>query len=257
MAAEAVAAAREARSLTDEHAGRASLGLLALGLGRVHDAVDELAPLQRLWAESTHLEPSSAAFVPDLVEAHAQAGDLDEARRVLAHFRDAADKTQRQWALAAGARCEGILGDDFTEPFERSLALLDGSPLALDRARTQLAYGTRLRRAGSRREARRHLRAAREAFASVDAAPWADRAAAELRATGETVGPRTPDRRGQLTPQELQIAALVGEGKTNKEIAAQLYLSPKTIEYHLANAYRKLEVHSRVELARVLSAVRP
>ena len=98
-----------------------------------------------------------------------------------------------------------------------------------------------------------HLRAAHEVFAAVDAAPWAERAAAELRATGETVGPRTPDRRGQLTPQELQIATLVGEGKTNKEVAAQLYLSPKTIEYHLASVYRKLGIHSRVELARSLA----
>jgi len=78
-------------------------------------------------------------------------------------------------------------------------------------------------------------------------------AASELRATGETVGPRTSDRRAELTPQEPQIAGLVGEGRTNKEIAAQLYLSPKTIEYHLGNTYRKLGVHSRVELARIVA----
>ncbi len=187
----------------------------------------------RLWAGSTHIEPSSAPFVPDLVEAHAHLGDVDEARRVLAVFSDRAERTHRRWALAATARREGILAgvDDFTEPFERSLELLASSPLALDRARTQLAYGERLRRAGSRREARTHLRAAHAAFAAVDAAPWTERAAAELRATGETVGPRTPDRRAQLTPQELQIAHLVSEGRTNREIATQLYLSPKTIEY--------------------------
>jgi DNA-binding CsgD family transcriptional regulator len=253
VAADALVAARESHGLPDEFVAHGALGLLALGEGHHEDVVDELAPVERLWAESTHIEPSSAVFVPDLVEARVHLGEVEEARRVLENFRAAAERAQRQWALAAAARCEGLLADDFSEPFERSLALLDGSPLALDRARTQLSYGERLRRAGSRREARTYLRAAHEAFAAVDAAPWAERAAAELRATGETVGPRTPDRRGQLTPQELQIAHLVAEGRTNREVAAQLYLSPKTIEYHLANAYRKLGVHSRVELARVVS----
>jgi DNA-binding CsgD family transcriptional regulator len=250
VADEALAAARESYVLPDELAAHGALGLLAVGLGRYEEAVDELAPLHRLWAGSTHIEPSSAAFVPDLVEAHAHLGEVEEARRVLESFSGPAERTRRQWALAAVARAEGILAgaNAFAEAFERSLALLDSSPLTLDRARTQLSYGERLRRGGRRREARTHLRAAHEAFAAVDAVPWAERAAAELRATGATVGPRTPDRRAELTPQELQIADLVGEGKTNKEIASQLYLSPKTIEYHLANAYRKLGVHSRVEL---------
>ncbi len=251
--AEAVVAGR--KGSPDDLFACGAVGLLALGLGRHEEAVDELAPFDRLWAGSTHVEPSSALFVPDLVEAYIHVGEDAEARRVLGRFAERAERTQRQWALAAAARCEGLLAgvNDYDALFERSLALLDGSPLALDRARTQLAYGERLRRAGKRREARAHLRAAHEAFAAVDAAPWTERAAAELRATGETVGPRTPDRRAELTPQELQIAHLVGEGKTNKEIATQLYLSPKTIEYHLANAYRRLGVHSRVELARVVA----
>jgi DNA-binding CsgD family transcriptional regulator len=228
--------------------------LLSIGLGRYEDAVDELAPAHQLWADSTHIEPGSAPFVPDLVEARAHLGDTEDAQRVLAHLSDAAEKTQRRWALAAVARCEGILAgaDAYAQPFERSLELLTSSPLPLDRARTQLAYGERLRRAGKRRDARTHLRAAHEAFAAVDAAPWADRAASELRATGETVGPRTPDRRRELTPQELQIAHLIGQGKTNKEIGSQLFLSPKTIEYHLTNTYRKLGVHSRAEVARAI-----
>ncbi len=189
----ALSAAHESLTLWDQLFARGALGLLLLGLGRHEEAADELAPAVRLWAGSTHIEPSSAPFVPDLVEAHAHLGDVDEARRVLAVFSDRAERTHRRWALAAAARCEGILAgvDDFTEPFERSLELLASSPLALDRARTQLAYGERLRRAGSRREARTHLRAAHAAFAAVDAAPWTERAAAELRATGETVGPRT------------------------------------------------------------------
>jgi DNA-binding CsgD family transcriptional regulator len=254
IAAESLAAARDSNILSDELVARAAPGSLALGLGRNEDAVDELAPLNRIWVESTHLEPSSAPFVPDLVEAHAHLGEVEEAKRVLARFKGRAEKTQRRWALAAVGRCEGTLAKEgFESHFERSLALLDGSPLALDRARTQLVYGERLRRAGRRRDARTQLRAAHEAFAAVDAAPWAERAATELRATGEVVGRRTPDRRGRLTPQELQIAHLAAEGRTNREIAAQLYLSPKTIEYHLSNAYRKLGVHSRIELARVVA----
>jgi DNA-binding CsgD family transcriptional regulator len=253
-AGEAVRAAREAWSLSDEFGARGTLGLLWLGLGLPENAVDELAPCDRRWRETTHVEPSGVAFAPDLVEAYARCDVSEDAHELLDRFRVVARQANRQWALAAVARCEGILAADdaFEEPFERSLELLDGSPLVLDRARTQLAYGERLRRAGRRREARSLLRVAHETFAAVDAAPWAERAAAELRATGETVGPRTPDRRGELTPQELQIAGLAGEGKTNREIAAQLYLSPKTIEYHLANTYRKLGIHSRVELARAI-----
>ena len=239
--------------MSDEFNARSALGLLSLGQGRLDEAIDELAPCAERWVATDHVEPSGVAFVPDLVEAYARSDEREEAEAALTAFRAVAERTSRQWALAAVSRCDGILAaDGFAEPFEQSLAVLDGSPLALDRARTHLAYGERLRRAGQRREARTHLRAAHEAFAAVDAAPWAERAAAELRATGETVGPRTPDRRAQLTPQELQIAHLVGEGKTNREIAAQLYLSPKTIEYHLANAYRKLGVHSRVGLARAI-----
>jgi DNA-binding CsgD family transcriptional regulator len=253
-AASATDVARDAGSVVLELGARAPLGLLALGLGRAEDAVEELAPLARRWHEGTHREPSVAAFLPDLVEAYARVGQPAEARLWLGRFAETAERSKRQWALAAVARCDGILAaaDAFDEPLSRSLVLLESSPLALERARTQLAYGERLRRAGRRREARAQLRAAHATFAAVDAAPWAERAAVELRATGESVGPRTVDREARLTAQELQIAQLVAEGKTNKEIAAQLYLSPKTIEYHLANAYRKLDVHSRVELARIV-----
>jgi DNA-binding NarL/FixJ family response regulator len=123
-----------------------------------------------------------------------------------------------------------------------------------ERARTRLAYGERLRRSGRRREARAQLRPALEELDAIGAVPWAERARSELNATGETVGPRPPRGTERLTPQELHIAELVADGKTNKEIAAQLFLSPKTIEYHLANAYRKLDVHSRAELTRIVAA---
>ena len=201
------------------------------------------------------MEPSAVPFVPDLAEAHIRLDETAGAEHVLGRFRQAAERAQRRWALAAVARCDGLLAPpgSFDDPFRHALSLLEGAPTVLERARAELAYGERLRRAGRRREARIQLRAAHETFASSGAAPWADRAAAELAATGENLGARTVERRSQLTPQELQIAYLVAEGKTNKEIAVRLYLSPKTIEYHLANAYRKLDVHSRAELTRVVS----
>jgi DNA-binding NarL/FixJ family response regulator len=96
------------------------------------------------------------------------------------------------------------------------------------------------------------LSAAHDPFTLAGATPWIGRSAAELRATGVQVAD-SPARLPDLTPQGLQIATLVAEGKTNKEIAAALFLSPKTIEYHLANTFRKLDIHSRAELARIVS----
>ena len=120
-------------------------------------------------------------------------------------------------------------------------------------ARTQLAYGEWLRRGGRRIDARPHLRAALATFGQLGALPWADRATAELRATGERPRRRAEARTSQLTPQELQVALTVAAGATNKEAAAQLFLSPKTIEKHLGSVYAKLGLRSRTELARVLA----
>ncbi len=231
-----------------------ALALLALAEGRPEDAIVELEPLGRVWAASTVVEPSTVPFVPDLVEAYAVSGGLDEAREWLTRYQRIATDAERVWAIAACARCEGLLAaaDSFDEPFERALELLELSPLTLDLARTRLAYGERLRRQGRRRDARIQLRAAHDRFALAGAAPWIERAAAELRATGEQVT-ETTTQLPDLTPQELQIAMQVAEGKTNKEIAGALFLSAKTIEYHLANTYRKLDIHSRAELARIVA----
>jgi DNA-binding NarL/FixJ family response regulator len=239
-------------------AAKAALGLLAVGTGRVKDAIDLLAPEASRWEASALVEPSMAPFLPDLVEAHVAQGNLREARRWLELFRTAATTANRTWALAACARCDGLLAgpEAFDEAFQHALELLDGGPLSLEQARAQLAYGERLRRDGRKREARGRLRSAHGAFAAASAIPWQARARAELQAAGERMadGPRPLPA---LSPQELQISVLVAEGKTNKEIAATMYLSPKTIEYHLANAYRKLDIHSRAELARIVGQDAP
>ena len=139
--------------------------------------------------------------------------------------------------------------DDFEARFERALALHARTPDSFETARTRLAYGERLRRARERRRAREQLRAALEAFERLDAAPWAERARTELEATGETLRRRDPSAWRRSRPQELRIALLLAAGRTTREAAASLFLSPKTVEFHLRSVYRKLDIHSRAELA--------
>jgi DNA-binding CsgD family transcriptional regulator len=251
----AARAARVARDLDEElilAETRMALGLLALGEGRAEDAAAELAPVAQLARRNGVDEPSVLPYAADLVEASVRAGRLDEAREELDRLAGQAARGGRL-ARETSSRCEGLLaGEDAFDPwFERALA--DDPASAFERARTELVYGERLRRANRRRDARPHLRAALEAFDDVEATPWVERAQAELRATGETVRRREPSGRERLTPQELQIALLVAEGRTNREIAATIFLSPKTVEFHLTRVYRKLDIHSRAELIRMLS----
>ena len=171
-----------------------------------------------------------------------------------AYRRRAAAKGQ-PWALARAARTQGLVADDgaFTQWFDEALRWHDSTPDTFERARSELAYGERLRRARRRSDARPHLRAAFAGFHQLGAEPWAERARLELAATGETARKRDPSTLDQLTPRELQIALDLAAGLTTREAAAKLYLSPKTIEYHLRSVYRKLGVASRTELAEVFA----
>ena len=123
-----------------------------------------------------------------------------------------------------------------------------------ERARTQLAYGEHLRRRRRRVDARVHLRAALETFEDLKAAPWAERAAQELRASGETARKRELDTEVELTPTELQVAQLVQQGLSNREVAAQLFVSPRTIDFHLRNVFAKTGVTSRGGLTQLTLA---
>ncbi len=136
--------------------------------------------------------------------------------------------------------------------FASALVLHDATVDGFERARTQLAYGARLRRGRRRVDARAVLRPALDTFVRLGAEPWADAAADELAATGASVV--RPDRSpiSGLTPRELQIAMLLTEGRTTREAASALFLSPKTVEYHLRNIYTKLDISSRAELAEQL-----
>ena len=231
----------------------AALGLLELSLRRAGEAAAHLELVARAHARSDVVEPSVLEWMPDLVEAYIRSHRLDDAAATLEAFGAYADAAGRTWAQAATARYRGVLAaDGGDEHFEAALRLHDATPRSFERARTELCFGETLRRSGRRAAARAHLRAALEAFERAGALPWVERARSELAATGENPGAREPTAVEQLTPQELQIALAVSEGRTNRQVAEVLFLSPKTIEYHLRNVFRKLDVQSRTELGNVV-----
>lgn len=226
----------------------AALGELELGLGDMAAAVEHFERQRELLADLaiTDVDLSPAA---ELVDAYLRLGRLDQARLAAAELADAAKAKGQPWSIARALRCAGQLADEPSPLFEQALAHHARTPDAFEQARTRLAYGERLRRARNRVGAREQLSAAAQTFERLDARPWADRAAAEFAATGETLRRRDPSTADELTPQELQIALLLASGKTTRETAATLFLSPKTVEYHLRHAYQKLDIHSREELA--------
>ncbi len=155
------------------------------------------------------------------------------------------------WGIALARRGAAQLAGGDPAVYEEALEQHESATRPLDEARTRLSYGETLRRLRRRVDARIALRAAAEAFDRAGAAPWADRARAELRATGETLGPRQATDSDRLTPQELQITRLAVGGASNPEIATQLFLSRKTVEYHLHKVFTKLGVGGRGELVRL------
>jgi DNA-binding CsgD family transcriptional regulator len=232
-----------------------ALGDLELGVGRLEAAIEHLGERERLLAD-LQIADRDISAAPELVEVCVRAGRIREAERVARGYLAAAQEKGQPWALARAGRCRGLLADAnaFDEPFARAFDQHELTPDAYELARTQLCYGERLRRARRRTDARVQLRAAFSAFGELGAVPWAERARLELQATGETARRRRPSTLDQLTPQELRIALALADGKTMRAAAAELFLSPKTIEYHLRNAYRKLGIRSRAELLRALDA---
>jgi DNA-binding NarL/FixJ family response regulator len=195
-------------------------------------------------------EPAIVSWAPDLVEAYVRARRPDDARRVLAMLERQAASSCTAFAGAAAARCRGLVVDDFEPAFAAALALDDRRPLPFERARTLLALGCRLHRARRRAEARERLREALAGFEALGAAAWAAQAQHELRAAGAR---RRPARSPGLTPQEQRVASAVRRGASNREIAAEMFLAPKTIEFHLGQIYRKLGIHSRTQLVAALA----
>jgi DNA-binding NarL/FixJ family response regulator len=252
--AHAVEAANSAYSNSLANAYSAAewgLALLDLGGGKPSEAMTRLLAL--------HDAPHGLAHpllvltsTPDLVEACVRAGESERGAASFAALEGFARPEAPAWIRALAARCRGLLshGTDPEGWFHEALSLHAEGRRPFDRARTELVYGEFLRRERRRADAREQLRSALSGFDHFRAEPWAERARVELRATGETARKRDPSTMDELTPQELQIAMLVGEGHSNKDVASQLFLSPRTVEYHLRKVFAKLGISSRAELIR-------
>jgi DNA-binding CsgD family transcriptional regulator len=239
---EASSAEAATRRWASNHYARA---VLYNGLGR-HDAARDAA-----W-EAFQPDPIAygAYLVPELAEAASRTAD----RALLEHALEWLSVRTRVitsgWASGIEARVRALLskGEVADSLYRQSIDHLSGTRARLELARCHLLYGEWLRRERRRLDARRQLRIALEAFTSMGAEAFGRRTERELLATGERARKRTVDTLDQLTPQETQIARLAGNGHTNREIAAQLFISASTVEYHLRKAFRKLDVKSRAQL---------
>ncbi len=254
--------AAEAAELSDELGLRLfsawsqqALGDLELGLARPDAAVGHHEE-QAQTLHASGIADVDVSPAPELVDAYLRLGRREDAEATAASFAPEAAAKGQPWALARAARASAMVADPGAGEglFEQALEYHARTPDVFETARTRLAYGAHLRRARQRVRAREQLRAALDAFERLGARSWADQAAAELAATGETARRRDASTLDELTPQELQIAHLLAAGRTTREAAAAIFLSPKTIEYHLRNVYRKLGINSRDELAAAFAA---
>ncbi len=220
------------------------------GLGQ-HDAARDAA-----W-EAFQPDPIGygSLLLPELVEAAGRTAERGLLEYALEWLSERTSVITSGWASGVEARARALMsdGDVADSLFRQSIANLSGTRLRLELARTHLLYGEWLRRERRRIDARTQLRIAHEAFTSMGAEAFASRAERELLATGGRARKRTIDKRDQLTPQETHIARLAADGRTNREIAAQFFISPSTVEYHLHKVFRKLGVRSRTELVRRIS----
>jgi len=239
-------------------AEQATLGFAALAGGEPAIAVEHLEAAWDFAQASGLGNPGITRFEPDLIEAHVRCRNLDRARTMLASLDERVRATGLSYPAAAAERCRGLLSDDAeqaaaTFAAARQAHSLRSAPFEL--ARTLLCEGAVLRRFRRPAAARSVLHEAHGLFERLGARPWAEQAASELAAAG-SISPSKPRAAliGTLTPQELQIARLVADGRNNAEAAAAMFLSRKTVETHLTRVYRKLSLRSRTELTRMLVA---
>ena len=232
-----------------------TLGFLELSLGNPEGADRFLGPMTKALLAAGVQEPGEVRCLPDEIEALVQLGRFDEAEELLAPFEAWAQRLERASTLGAAGRCRGLLSaargdrDGALVALEAAAGWHVITPLPFERARTLLALGLVQRRARRRRAARETLNGALAIFEELGAELWTEQTQAELG----RIGGRTPSS-GELTPTERGIAELVAEGKTNKEVAARLVVTDRTIESALTQIYRKLDVRSRTELARRLAS---
>jgi DNA-binding CsgD family transcriptional regulator len=229
-----------------------ALTILELGLGHYREAL--------LAAQDASLDPSLVTrTAPELAEAASRAGEHEAAAEAVRHLTQSAVASGTPWGLGILARSEALLSDGTgaEDLYVEAIEHLKQCRATPQLARARLLYGEWLRRERRRRDAREELGAACELFEGIGADAFADRARTELGATGRRLRTRAPGTAEPLTPHERRIATLVGEGASNAEIAAQLFISPRTVEYHLAKVFRKLGIRSRAEVARALEENRP
>ena len=230
--------------------GLSALGFLELSVGNAAEADRLLAPLVEQMEAAGIREPGAVRFVPDEIEALIVLDRLDEAETLLARFERRARRSERTSALAASGRCRGLLAaarGDLASAFstlEGALAQHDKVPMPFERARTLLVLGEVRRRAKQKRAARETLAASLASFEELGAQIWARRVQSEIA----RIGGRAPAS-DSLTPTERRVAELVAEGRPTKTVAAELFVSVKTVEGHLSRIYAKLGVRSRTELA--------
>jgi DNA-binding CsgD family transcriptional regulator len=242
-----------ARNLIErgEGSGLGALWWLEALLHNGHCRYGEALALARQACEHDDFIAYGCALA-ELVEAGVRAEAPDDAATALARLRERTQASGSEWALGIEARCGALVSDD-ESLYQEAIERLARSRAAVELARGRLLYGEWLRRENRRTDAREQLRAAHESFSRIGAAAFAERARRELLATGENVRRLTADTRDALTPQEIQVARLARDGYTNPEIGAQLFISPRTVEYHLRKVFRKLDVGTRKELRTALA----
>jgi len=229
--------------------GQAVVAMADVSAGNYDAAVDNATTVVR-----DDLPFLAELVLPELVEAACRTGRRTEATSAFGTLSERTLAAGTSRALGVRARCEALLSEDSRaeHAYKEAIGYLERSSAAVELARAHLHYGQWLRRSRRRRDARRELRTAYDMFDRMGAEAFAARAAAELSAAGERTRPRTEAPSFDLTPQEARVAGLAVEGVTNNQIAAELFISPRTVEYHLRKVFRKLGVSSRSQLARHL-----
>jgi DNA-binding CsgD family transcriptional regulator len=216
------------------------------GLGRYAEALAVAEPA----TEETYSPLSTQLVLPELIEAAVRTGRTDLAREALGRLSAMTTIEGSDWAKGLEARSRALVGDgrDAEQRYAEAVERLGRTPLRLELARAHLLYGEWLRRENRRNDARHQLHAAYDLFATIGAEAFAERARGELLATGEKVRKREVDTYHQLTPQEEHIVRLARDGRTNREISAELFISTRTVEWHLRKVFGKLGITSRRDL---------
>jgi DNA-binding CsgD family transcriptional regulator len=216
------------------------------GLGRYEEAL----ATTRQAGEANHPSWWHNWGLVELIEAAARSGNAEPAAEALGRLSQTTAASRTDWALGIEARSRALLTEgDAAEPlYRQAIERLERTRIRVELARAHLLYGEWLRRERRRLDAREQLRTAHELFTEFGMEAFAERARVELEATGEHARKRTVEARDDLTPQEAQISRLAAEGATNQEIAAQLFISRSTVDYHLRKVFRKLGIKSRRQL---------